>query len=91
MAEVIFEPIEEEDGEQNNIVFNADVDGNVIECAISYQALTDHFEAEHSDPLFAFMMARSEVEKIAEKMILGGKATDNRLLITSDDVSNSLK
>jgi len=83
MTSIVFAPIEEEDSEQKCIVFNAEVDGNSIECTITYEALTDHFEAEYSDPLFAFMMARSEVEKIAEKMISDGEIVDNKLKITT--------
>ena len=91
MIDIIFAPIEEENPEQEHIEFNAEADGKVIECAITYEALTDHFEAEYSDPLFAFMMARAAIEKLAEKMITDGLIADEKLLITSQYVSDSLK
>ncbi|MDH5570634.1 MAG: DUF1488 domain-containing protein [Gammaproteobacteria bacterium] len=86
MMDIIFAPIEEEDSDLEYIVFNATQGGVVIECAISYQALNEHYEAEYSDPLFAFMMARSEIEKIAEKMISSGQVKDNKLLIMSEHI-----
>ncbi len=89
MSKVSFEPIEEEDSALEHIVFNAEFDGEKISCAITYEALTDHYEAEYSDPLFAFMMVRSEVEALAEKMILNGQADSGKIIITTEIVSNN--
>lgn len=89
MAKVTFAPIEEEDTVEEHIVFNAELEGNEIQCAITYEALTDHFEAEHSDPLFAFMMARAEVESLAEKMISSGSVDAGKIIITTKYVSDN--
>ena len=89
MAEIIFAPIEEEDSTEECILFNAEHNGKTIECAVTYEALTDHYEAEYSDPLFAFMTVRAKVEKLAEKMITDGQSVDGKIIITTKYVSDN--
>jgi len=89
MVGVTFEPIEEENVENEQIVFNADMDGQRIQCAITYQALRDYFEADYSDPLFAFMEARSKIENLANKIMSEGQILDNKLLITSQYIADN--
>ena len=83
MSSVVFE-------EEQCIVFNADADGRKIICAISYDAMNEYFEAEESDPLFAFMMARSAIEKLAEKMISNGLGEAGKLVITKEFVKDNI-
>ena len=87
MVDITFAPIEEENPDREEITFSAEMDGNMINCAITYQALRDHFDADYSDPLFAFMDARSDIEERARKLILEQRLTNNSLLLTTSDFS----
>ena len=87
--DITFSPIEEENPIKECIEFNAKADGNVIDCAITYEALTDHYEAEHSDPLFAFMMARTDIENLVKKILTGNSSSIKELIITTQNVSDN--
>lgn len=86
--DIKFPPIEEENAKLEHIEYNAVVDGETIDCAITYEAMYDHYEAEYSDPLFAFMTARSTIEGLTATMIKDGRVQDNKLVINTKDVSD---
>ncbi len=69
MTKILFPPTETENPDREAIEFEAVVDGRNISCSVPYQILYDHFEAEYSDPLFAFMTCRQVVEQIVERRI----------------------
>jgi hypothetical protein len=86
MGECVFPPIEHENNQLELIEFDAMLDGKTVKCAVSYEALRDHFEADYSDPLFAFMTGRSQIETLICKLIGEGRfEQDGSILITTKD------
>ncbi len=73
MTDIIFPPTEAENPDQEVIEFQAYVDGKAINCAMPYRLLYERFEAEYSDPLFAFMTCRELLEKLVERRIRDGR------------------
>lgn len=86
---ITFPPIEEENHQTESIEFNAELDGKTIQCAMTYDALRAHFDAEYSDPLFAFVQGRPEIEPLAARLISEGRLeADGSLLLTRQDFKN---
>ena len=77
----------------NTVSFPALVDGRAIACAISYEAMRDHFGADYYDPVPAFMAHQSIIHQLAEKLISEGRfeGDNKRIVIRSQDVTNFLK
>jgi len=87
MGEYVFPPAEEENNQAELIEFDAGLDGETIKCAVEYQALRDHFDADYSDPLFAFMTGRAQIESLARKLIDEGRfEQDGGILISTRDL-----
>lgn len=90
MPNILFPPIETENPSEQTIEFDVSIDGSIMKCAITYDALNDHFEAEYSDPLFAFMSARPDIEHLVTKRISDNLYTiDKGILLTSSDISGT--
>ncbi|MES9906382.1 MAG: DUF1488 family protein [Sedimenticola sp.] len=87
MTGIVFTPIETENSAREIIEFDAVKQGRqIIKCAVTYQALYDHFDAEYSDPLFAFMSGRSIIESLVSQRIVDNLVEkSNRLLLQSSD------
>jgi hypothetical protein len=83
---IIFPPIETENQTQQTIEFEVKLDSSTMKCAVTYKALYDHFDAEYSDPLFAFMSGRSTIESIITKKIKDNHFDlDDGIIIQSSD------
>ena len=73
-----FPTVEAWDSDGDKVTFPADSDGKRIVCAISWEALTDHFGADRGDdPIEAFRNNRAVIEQAAEKKILAGHTEDD--------------
>ena len=68
-----------------NIGFPAVDNGTTIPCAITTEALQDHFQAG-TDPMAAFLANRPTIESKAEQLILANRFGPNgSILIVSSD------
>lgn len=86
MTNIVFPPIETENPARKIVEFDAHQDGKTIKCAITYQALYDYFDAEFSDPLFAFMIGRSKIEPLALQRIADNRfEKDGTILLKPSD------
>lgn len=86
MTNIVFPPIETENPAREILEFNANLNEKTIKCAVAYQALHDHFDAEYSDPLFAFMTGRSQIEALVAQRIAENRfEKDGSILLTSSD------
>lgn len=76
-----------EDGRGEAIVFQGQAeDGREIRCAISYEALEDHFGAGRS-MLKAFSGHQAAIEGLARRKYAGGQfKADGSILVASDDI-----
>ena len=85
---VEFTPDESYEHHRRNVVwFSAVDDEKVIECAISIEALIEHFGAYTDDPLPAFRKHRQQVWDTAAKLIAQRRFEDDgRILIQSADL-----
>lgn len=85
--DIEFTPDESYEHHRRNVVwFSAIDDEKVIQCAISMEALTDHFGAYADDPLPAFRKHRQRIWDIAEKLIAERRfESDGTILIHSTD------
>jgi len=83
-----FTPDESYEHHRRNVVwFSAIDDEKVITCAISIEALTDHFSAYADDPLPAFRNHRQQIWDIAAKLIAERRFEgDGTILIQSADL-----
>jgi hypothetical protein len=89
VPEITFPSIETENTSQQTIEFDVIIDSSTIKCAITYEALYEHFDAEYSDPLFAFMSGRSAIESIVIKRIKDNQFNlDEGVLIQSSDLQD---
>jgi hypothetical protein len=68
--DVDFPNIENWDGTRMVVSFAAESNGRQIDCAVSMEALQDHFGGDHLTPLEAFRAHRWEIERIAEYLIV---------------------
>jgi len=85
--DIEFNPDESYEHHRRNVVwFSAIDDEKVIQCAISMDALTEHFGAYADDPLPAFRKHRQRIWDIAEKLIAERRfESDGTILIHSAD------
>jgi hypothetical protein len=83
-----FTPDEWYEHHRRNVVwFNAIDDEKVINCAISIEALADHFDAYADDPLPAFRKHRQQIWDSAEKLIAERRFEDDgTIMIQSADL-----
>jgi len=58
------------DGARMVVSFAAESNGRRINCAVSIEALQDHFEGDHLKPLEAFRAHREQIESIVEQLIV---------------------
>jgi hypothetical protein len=84
---VKFQKGERWDGVRHVALFNAVVGDKTIGCAISLEALSDHFDADVKEPLSGFRANRDKVEALAAKFIAGRRfEPDGSILIRTADV-----
>ena len=85
---VEFTPDESYQHHRRSVVwFGAVDDDKVIDCAISLDALTDHFGAYADDPLPAFRKHRQQIWDLAAKLIAQRRFEDDgTILIHSADI-----
>ena len=69
MMPVNFPNLEAWDGGRMVVSFPAEWDDRRINCAVSIEALQDHFNADNLTPLEAFRAHRWQIERIAEYLI----------------------
>ena len=83
-----FTPDEWYNHHRSNVVwFSAIDDEKVVNCAISIEALADHFGAFYDDPLPAFRNHRQQIWDIAAKLIAGRRFEDDgTIMIQSADL-----
>jgi hypothetical protein len=82
MANIQFLPGEMHDRMWGVVSFLVMVDGEQICCAISIEALMDHFGANYSDPMPAFLANRHRIEHIAGELLASGQLeSDGTVLI----------
>ena len=85
-ALVFPEPNEDYDRSRMVIVFAGKDGDQRISCAISWEALADHFDADSKDPLKAFAANRGRIEqKIRQKYLAGQVEADGSILVKSED------
>lgn len=67
------------------VAFLAEVDGSIVKCRISTEALEDYFGARGSNDamLQAFGSYRHRIEEVAREMLEAGQT---EILITTDDL-----
>ncbi len=69
--------------------FGAVDDAKVIDCAISIDALTEHFGAYADDPLPAFRKHRQQIWDLAARLIVQRRFEDDgTILIQSADLTS---
>lgn len=74
------------DGSRLVVSFPADLDGSPVRCAISLEALQDHFGADSAGPMEAFRTHRGAVETTAERLINRRRfEQDGSILIRTQD------
>jgi hypothetical protein len=69
MMPITFPDLEAWDAGRMVVSFPAELEGRRISCAVSMEALQDHFDARNLAPLEAFRSHRWEIERIAEYLI----------------------
>lgn len=80
------EPTEYYDPNRMAIVFTGKDRDHLISCAISREALEDHFNADNKDPLKVFAANRERIEhKIRKKYLAGQVEADGSVLVKSGD------
>ena len=68
------------------VMFNAYVGENMIACAISMEALQDHFENNTRKPVETFIRHRHAIERVAETLIARQRfEADGSILIRTAD------
>ena len=84
-----FTPDESYEHHRRKVVwFSAIDDEKVINCAISIEALTEHFGAYADDPLPAFRNHRQQIWNLAAKLISERRFEDDgTILIQSADLA----
>ena len=69
------------------VVFEGKDWSNIVPCAISREALEDHFYGDNKDKLKVFIANRERIEHEARRKYLSGRAEpDGSILIRTDDV-----
>ena len=89
MTNIVFSPDEEEDDSEKVIRFEVIVDGLVIPCSASYSLLSEFFDADYCDPLFAFMTGRPKIERaVISKLGTDANQNTKEIIINNDDMRN---
>jgi hypothetical protein len=87
VKQVDFPAGERWNGNRECVEFLAIADGERIACAISLEALHDHFAGDDRDPLDVFRENRRAIEGIATRLIHHDRfAADGSLAIYTGDV-----
>jgi Protein of unknown function (DUF1488) len=74
------------DGKRDVVTFPANVDEKRIQCAISWEALSDNFGGDRANLMHSFHANRPSIEAKAERLILQGRfETDGSIFIRSQD------
>jgi hypothetical protein len=72
--------------ENMTVMFAAYVGEQTLACAISIEALHDHFEGDHQKPTETFTRNRAAIERIAERLIANQRfERDGSVLIRTAD------
>lgn len=83
---ISFSDIEAWDGDRFAVSFPAEEMSQRIRCAISWEALQDHFGGDNVTPVEAFRANRCAIERIAEGLITMSRfEQDGSILIRSQD------
>jgi len=69
MTAIAFPSLEAWDDSRMVVSFPAESEGRRISCAVSMEALQDHFDGHNLAPLEAFRSHRWQIERIAEYLI----------------------
>lgn len=86
MANVTFPPGERPNESRDVVEFTAVSGNSKIRCAISLEALGDHFDADAKGMLDSFRGHRKRIEEMAAKLIAKGRfEADGAILIRSAD------
>lgn len=74
------------DFQKMSVIFTGQDGNKTIQCAISQEALDDHFNGEDKKPLKAFQANQDRIEHVARRKYLTGKleANGSVLLKTND-------
>lgn len=74
------------DGQKDVVTFPADWDEQRIMCAISWEALSDHFGGNHAAPIDSYLANRERICAKAEHLILQNRfEADGTILIRTQD------
>ncbi len=85
--EVAFPPKRRWDPTRLVITFPMEVGGRQVPCAISMEALEDHYDAERSDPTTAFDTNRQTIESVTENLLrLERFESDGSILVRNSDI-----
>ena len=88
MPSIEFAPQAMDDKTRYVIAFSALINGKPIECAISYQALRNHFGADYDNPMPAFITYRQRIEQLATTFIRQDRfESDGNILLRSHDIA----
>ena len=83
---VNFPQIEAWDGSRMVVLFPAESGGRQINCAVSIEALKDHFARDHLTPLETFRAHRWQLERMAEYLIVRKRfESDGSVLVRSQN------
>lgn len=75
------------DGNRGMVSFLAEDGNKMIPCAISREALEDHFGGDKKSPMAAFLANRDAIEQLARRKYLRGKLdADGSVLICTTDL-----
>lgn len=69
------------DRDTNTVLFSAVIASEIIPCAISKQALDDHFPPNQRAAIDAFRKHHAAIEQIAERLISRGRFEDDGLVL----------
>lgn len=84
---IFLEPSERYDNYREIVVFTGKDGDKTIKCAISDEALEDHFDGHHKDKVKVFAANRERIEHEARRKYLAGQIEDDGLvLVKTGDV-----
>lgn len=68
-------------------LFSGNDGEKTVPCAISYEALADHFDGDNEEPVKVFRKHRERIEHEARRKYLAGRLeSDGSVLIKSEDL-----
>lgn len=75
------------DFDRGIVVFKGEDGNKTIKCAISDEALADHFDGDHKDPLKVFVSNRDRIEhEVRRKYLAGAIEADGSVLVKTSDL-----